>query len=220
MNLPMKTKIDIESITQLARDCAPVNRMITTAIPTMDGWCTVEKAFALAGLVLTIKPKICVEIGTYAGRSFLPMLWALMETKSGKAIGIDPYDAKISSEQEFPGNSEWWATLDHALIERKFLAFLKAYATPEVYEVIKSTSDKYTPPGRIDVLHIDGGHTDVAIRDAKRYGANVRPDGFIILDDIQWVGGSVLRAIDELEAMGFAEVYRNVEQNWNIMQRG
>jgi len=216
----MKTKIDIEPIMQLARDCVPVNRMITTAIPTMDGWCTVEKAFTLAGLVLTHKPKICVEIGTYAGRSFLPMLWALMQTKSGKAIGIDPYDAKISSEQEFPGNSEWWATLDHALIERKFHAFLKAYATPEVYEIVKNTSDKVIPPPVIDLLHVDGGHTDVAIRDAKRFGANVRPAGFIVLDDIQWVGGSVLRAIDELEAMRFTEVYRNVEQNWNIMQRG
>jgi predicted O-methyltransferase YrrM len=215
----MKTKNDIEPIMQLARDCVPVNRMITTAIPTMDGWCTVEKAFTLAGLVLKIQPKICVEIGTYAGRSFLPMLWALMQTKSGKAIGIDPYDAKISSEQEFPGNSEWWATLDHAMIEKKFHAFLKAYASPEVFEVVKKTSDAYQPPTEIDLLHIDGGHTDVAIHDAKRYGANVRPGGFIVLDDIQWVGGSVLRAIDELETMGFTEVYRNVEQNWNIMQR-
>lgn len=216
----MKTKIDQAAIMQLARDCKPVERMITTAIPTMDGWCTVEKAFTLAGMVLLTRPKICVEIGTYAGRSFLPMVWALAETKSGKAIGIDPYDAKISSEQEFPGNSEWWATLDHALIEKKFHAFLKAYSSPELFEVVKSTSDACKPPAEIDLLHIDGGHTDVAIRDAKRYGANVRPGGFIVLDDIQWVGGSVLRAIDELEAMGFVEDYRNLEQNWNIMQRG
>ena len=205
---------------QRARDCVPINLMISTAIPTMDGWCTVEKAFTLAGLVLEIKPEVCVEIGTYAGRSFLPMLWALRETKSGKAIGIDPYDAKISSEQEFPGNYEWWATLDHALIERKFHAFLKSFGVVDLAEIVKKTSDAATPPNQIDLLHIDGGHTDCAIRDAKRYGANVRADGFIVLDDIQWVGGSVLRAIDELEQMGFSEVYRNVEQNWNIMQKG
>ena len=216
----MTTKIDVESIMQLARDCAQVNSMISTAIPTMDGWCTTEKALTLAGLVMAHKPKLCVEIGTYSGRSFIPIVWGLMQTKSGKAIGIDPYDSKISSEQEFPGNSEWWAKLDHALIERKFHAFLKAYCQPEYYEVVKKTSDEYTPPPLIDVLHVDGGHTDVAIRDAKRYGANVRLGGFIVLDDIQWVGGSVLRAIDELEAMGFAEVYRNVEQNWNMMKRG
>ena len=215
----MSPIIDHEALMKLAKDYPHVESMIRTTIPSMDGWATLEKAFTMAGLVLEMKPKVVVEIGTYAGRSLLPMLWALRETKSGKAIGIDPYDAKISSEQEFPGNSEWWAGLDHALIEKKFHAFLKAFGVSHLCEVVKKKSDDVTPPDVIDILHIDGGHTDVAIRDATRFGSKVRSGGVVVLDDIQWVGGSVLRAIDELEAMGFKEGYRNVEQNWNVMQR-
>ena len=216
----MKTKIDVESIMQLARDCAQVNSMISTAIPTMDGWCTSEKALTLAGLVLQMKPKLCLEIGTYAGRSFLPILWALKENGGGKAIGIDPYDAKVSSEQEFPGNSEWWATLDHGLIEKKFHAFLKAFGVAQYAEIIKKKSSDVDFPNEIDIAHIDGGHCEGGFLDIQRITPKMRIRGVVVLDDIQWVGGAVLRGIDHLLENGYVECYRNVEQNWNIMQRG
>lgn len=215
----MNPTIDYEALMKLAKECKPVEQMIRTTIPTMDGWATLNKAYTLAGLVLHMNPKLVVEIGTYAGRSVLPMLWALRETKSGRAIGIDPYDAQVSSEQEFPGNSEWWGELDHRKIEAKFHAFLKAFGVNNLIDVVRKKSDDVTPPESIDILHVDGGHTDVAIRDAKRFGAKVRVGGIVVLDDIQWVGGSVLRAIDELEEMGFDEIYRNVEENWNYMLR-
>lgn len=215
----MKPLPPYEELMTLAKANAHINRMITTAIPTMDGWCSVEKALTLAGLVLHMRPALCLEIGTYAGRSFLPMLWAIMDNKFGMAVGIDPYDAQISSEQEFPGNCEWWAGLDHGLIERKFHAYLKAMADPKLCEIIRSKSDDVNPPRVIDLLHVDGGHTDVAIRDATRFGAKVPIGGVVVLDDIQWVGGSVLRAIDALQEMGFVEHFRNAEQNWNVMHR-
>ena len=216
---PVFTSDDHQALLAIAQSNPNVFKYIATAIPTLDGWCSVEKAGVLSGLVLAMKPKQCVEIGTYAGRSFLPMLWALNETKSGRAMGIDPYDAQISAEQEFPGNQEWWAALDHGLIEKKFYGFLKAFKVDHLADVIKKKSDDVEPPASIDLLHIDGGHTDVAIRDAQRFGAKVRLGGIVVLDDIAWVGGSVLRAIDELEQMGFVECYRRVDENWNVMQR-
>ena len=208
-----------EALIKRAKDCRSVERMITTTLPTMDGWCTIEKAFTLAGIVLEIKPALCIEIGNYSGRSFLPILFALRENKNGKAIGIDPYDSRVSSENEYPGHSEWWAGLDHILIEKKFHTFLRNFDLMKWAEVVKKTSDQFTPPEQIDLLHIDGGHTEVAVRDAERYGCKVNPGGIIVMDDIQWIGGSVLRAIDTLEGLGFKECFRNTDQNWNVMQR-
>ena len=82
----MPPTIDYEALMKLAKECKPVERMISTAIPTMDGWCTLEKARFMAGYILSTKPKLVVELGTYAGRSFLPILWAIRENKTGKAV--------------------------------------------------------------------------------------------------------------------------------------
>ena len=173
----------------------------------------------MAGYILREKPKLVVELGTYAGRSFLPILWALKENKSGKAIGIDAYDSKLASAQEYPGSSEWWLNNDLGLIEKKFHAFMKAFDVAQYAEIIKKKTDDVIPPDNIDFLHIDAGHTEVAMRDATRFGAKVRVGGVVICDDVAWVGGSILRAIDELNQMGFEEVFMNKEQNWNCMQR-
>jgi hypothetical protein len=147
------------------------------------------------------------------------MLWALRENKTGKAIGIDPYDAKISSEQEFPGNSEWWGSLNHDLIEKKFHAFLKAFGVAHLCEIIKKKSDDVNFPTNIDLAHVDGGHCEGGFRDIQRIAPKIRMGGIIVLDDIFWVGGAILRGIDHLEEVGFVEHYRNKEQNWNVMRK-
>lgn len=209
----------IAELVSIANNKRNITLMIRTTFPSMDGWCTVLKGHALAALTLAIKPQIALEIGTFAGRSFLPILWALKDNGYGKAIGIDPYDAQVSSEQEYPGSSEWWSSVDHSIIERKFHGFLKNFGLTDWAKIIKRKSDDVEPPPSIDLLHIDGGHTEVALRDAQRFGKNVRVGGVVVLDDIQWVGGAVLRAIDELEQLGFVERYRNTDENWNLMQR-
>lgn len=215
----MKPLPTYEELMTLAKDCRPIERMISTTIPGMDGWCSTEKAYTLAGLVLHLKPKLCLEIGTYAGRSFLPILWALEQTQSGKAIGIDPYSAQVSSDQEFPGNAEWWAALDHGLIERKFHAFLKSFGLEKYAHIIKKKSDDVTFPDNIDIAHIDGGHHEGGYNDIVRIGPKMRVGGVVVLDDIRWVGGSILRGITFLEETGFKEVFCVEDQNWNVMVR-
>lgn len=215
---PTNGEEDHQALLAVAQANKKMFSMICTTIPTMDGWCSVEKACALFALTVLVKPKTVVEIGTYAGRSFLPMCWGIRENGFGKAVGIDPYDAVVSSTEEMPGNQEWWSQLDHKSIQRKFLGFLKSFGLESACHIIEKKSDD-AEPVECDILHIDGGHSEVATRDASRFGAKVRVGGIAVLDDIMWSGGSVLRAIDWLEENGFKECYRKVNENWNVLQR-
>src|SRR5690348_5936514 len=92
-----------------------------------DGWCSIQKAKALASSVIALRPEIVVEIGTYSGRSFIPMLMALHENGFGKAVGIDPYSASASAEGEIGENAEWWKRLDHEKIRNEFIQRIEPY---------------------------------------------------------------------------------------------
>lgn len=192
--------------------------LICSTLPTMDGWCSIEKGCALASLVLAIKPKVITEIGVWAGRSLLPMAWAIQENRQGLLIGIDPYSAKESAKEEFGENEKWWGNQDHDAILKKFMSIVEYFKLRPVVDLVRKRSDDVEPTPS-EILHIDGSHTDQAVRDATRFGPKVPLGGIVVCDDIMWVGGGVLRAIDALEEMGFVERFRFAEQNWCIHQR-
>lgn len=192
------------------------------------GWCSVRKAHTMAALVTALRPHTVVEIGVYAGRSFLPMVLALHEVGAGIAYGIDPYDAKVSVEGESEENAAWWGSFDHKIIEDMFLFVMGVL--PEMaprWCHVRQKSDDFTPPKDIGVLHIDGSHTDAARRDVERYASQVVMGGFVVLDDILWKTGAVSESIPHLEALGFKELYRVIgkeegtpfEDNWGVFQR-
>lgn len=191
------------------------------------GWCSVEKAQTLAAAVLALRPETVVEIGVYAGRSFIPMALALQQLGHGKAIGIDPYDAAVSAAGEVEKNAEWWASFDHGQIEQVFLTAVEALELQQFVELWKKPSDEVLPPENIGLLHVDGSHTEQAIRDVTRYARNVIIGGMVCLDDILWDGGAVSQAAELLKTMGFEELYRVIgnehgtpySNNWCMMQR-
>lgn len=209
---------DFQELLAITQNAPKVLSLISTTIPTLHGWCSIEKACALAGLVLATKPKVIIEIGVWAGRSLLPMAWAVKENRQGLVIGIDPYDPQQSSKDEFGDHEKWWVAQDHKAIQRTFESFIKRFGLNDVVSLEVMPSDKFKPVP-CELLHIDGSHTEQAVRDAERFGPMVPLGGIAVFDDIMWVGGSVLRAIDCLEAQGFVERFRFTEQNWCIMQR-
>lgn len=196
--------------------------LISTTIPTMDGWTSLPKACALASLTLAIKPISACEIGIWAGRSLLPVAMAMKTIGSGIITGIDPYSPQESAKGEFGENEKWWAAQDHLAIKEKFTHFVLRFDLGKHVRHIHKPSDEVDLKGfKFELLHIDGSHTDQAVRDAERFGALVPIGGVAVLDDLNWVGGGVLRAIDTLEELGFREILRRTSDgdNWNIMQR-
>src|ERR1035437_4079135 len=88
-----------------------------------DGWCSLEKAHALAAAILTLRPNIIVEVGVWAGRSIVPMGLALKKlaemnpsAKHGRIIGIDPWKAEESAKEMTGEDFKWWSSVDHERI--------------------------------------------------------------------------------------------------------
>lgn len=169
-------------------------------IRPMQGWCSVEKALGLYDLVMAERPRLCVELGVFGGRSILPVAVALQELDhsppphKGLAIGIDPWTADAACEG-FQGdtdnekaNRKWWAELDIEAIFRGALDALQPYAG--YCALLRATSsDAANIFGRetIDLLHIDGNHSPViSCRDVVEWTPLLRPGGVLVFDDMDW----------------------------------
>jgi hypothetical protein len=211
----------IEALLSIVQANRKLFSLISSTVPTMDGWCSLEKACVLASLTLAMKPVSAIEIGIWAGRSLLPVAMAMKVIGSGVITGIDPYSPQESAKSEVGESEKWWAAQDHKAIKEKFLAFVRYFQVEPHVRHIEKPSDQVELNINPMLLHIDGSHTDQAVRDAERFGKLVPLGGIVVMDDINWQMGGVLRAIDALEEMGFIEVYRRSGngEDWNIMQR-
>lgn len=165
----------------------------------LEGWCTKNKASILIDLVFMIRPNTIVEIGVWGGKSLIPMAQSLKEIQKGKIYGIDPWDNLASIKGMEGANFEWWCKVDHntilnGLIEKTFLFQLN-----NQIELIRSTSENAPIINNIDILHIDGNHSEEAsMLDVKKWVPLVRKGGFIILDDMDWVTNeSAVKYLDE-----------------------
>jgi predicted O-methyltransferase YrrM len=177
---------------------------IEQCLPAGGEWCSLDKARILAATVIGMRPKVIVEIGVWMGGSLIPMLIALRENGSGRAIAIDPWSPDASKAGEAPENVAWWSNVDH---DRAFETFKERLARHNVTgycEILRAPSDHCSPPDEIDILHIDGNHSDQAVRDVERFCPAVRLGGIAVLDDVAWIGGNVVRAAEIARAMGFA----------------
>lgn len=211
-----------EALLSIVQNNKKLFSLICTTIPTMDGWCSVEKACALASLTLAMRPISVVEIGVWGGRSLLPMAFAMQHIGSGMITGIDPYSPQESANGQFSADEKWWSQQDHKAIRDKFLQFVKMFKIEGHVRLVEQPSGKVdTSNMKVQILHSDGNHGESALHDAEKYGPTVQLGGLVICDDIGWTGGSVLRSIDEYESQGFVEVLRREGngENWNIMQK-
>lgn len=187
-----------------------------------NGWCTLEKAKALAGMVLATRPAIVVEIGVWSGKSLLPMALACQDVNHGKVIGIDPYSPAASVEGQTGAHAEWWNNpAGHEAMFDLFRSLVKQFALENRVELWQMKSDDADAPDGIGLLHIDGNHSEQAARDVAHFGPRVVPGGFVVLDDLHWEGGGVTKGVELLLSYGFRELYRvQTEGNdWGVFQK-
>lgn len=155
----------------------------------LHGWCTTEKAEAMARLICMEKPKLCVELGIFGGRSLVAQAIALKHVGSGVVWGIDPWTKEAAIEgTNDPENDKWWMKLDLDGIRD---GALKAISDRELWPwtrvIIAKSHDCYNMFHDIDILHQDSNHSEeVSVLEAKRWVPLVRQGGYVWFDDADW----------------------------------
>jgi predicted O-methyltransferase YrrM len=190
----------------------------------IPGWCPLQKALDLAATVIALRPTRSVEIGVYGGKSLLPIAMACEAIDHGIVIGIDPWSPAASAEGYTGENANWWAHLNHDGIYQVFVSGIDRLGLKNRVAIERIKSDDATVPEAIDLLHIDGQHTEQAIRDVSKFGANVRLGGIVCMDDLLWQNDGVQhvgQAVTALLSLGFVELHRTIQAdgNWGFFQR-
>lgn len=192
---------------------------------SITGWCPLEKAQDLAMAVMVLRPEVVVELGVWAGRSLIPMAITCRELGKGTVFAVDPWSPVASVVGYDAANAKWWGAADHEAIYRAFSQKVVALGLESVVTIHRQTSNEFQPPAKIDVLHVDGLHTEQALTDVKRFAPNVRFGGLVCIDDIGWtVDGipHVAIAVEKLLKLGFDKISHTKidgQGEWAFFQR-
>ena len=127
-------------------------------------------------LVALLKPSLLVELGVDRGESYFAFCQAAVENQTGtRAFGIDAW----RGDQHAGGYDE----TTFAQVSAHNRANYEAFST-----LLRSRFDEALEtfgPESIDVLHIDGLHTEEAVRhDVEAWLPKLRPGGLLLLHDV------------------------------------
>lgn len=154
----------------------------------LEGWCSREKMSVLIDLIFQEKLENLVEIGVFAGKSLLPMAYALKMNGKGKIFGIDPWDVVESVRGiENIENRIYWGMIDHEAIYSELIQKIDQFNLKDQVVLFRNTSQEASSIEQIDLLHIDGNHSkEASYLDVVKWTPLVRRGGFIVFNDITW----------------------------------
>ena len=127
-------------------------------------------------LVATLKPAVLVELGVDRGESYFAFCQAAAENRTGtRCLGIDTW----RGDQHAGGYDE----TTFGQVSEHNRAHYDSFST-----LVRSDFDEALSqfqPGSIDVLHLDGLHTEAAVRhDVDSWLPTLRPGGTLLLHDV------------------------------------
>ncbi len=169
-----------------------IKDQVCALLPSIEGWCSQEKALAFFDLVFEVEPDVCVEIGVFGGKSVLPVASALKFLGKGVVVGIDPWDKAECIKYYDPivdaVDFQWWSMLDINYIFDSYCSMLKRCGLSDFCITVRSTSARAASFFKsIDILHIDGSSDEeVCNTDALLYLPLVRQGGYIWINDAIW----------------------------------
>jgi len=158
----------------------------------MHGWCWLEKAVAMADLILETKARCVVEIGVFGGRSLVPQAMALKANGDGGVIyGIDPWRSQPCLDgHNDDANNDWWAKVPWNDVYLSCVAAMARGGVEDNCVLIRADSmqaGRHWRKASIDILHVDGNHSEEAsTRDVEWWVDMVKPGGYIWVDDVNW----------------------------------
>jgi len=171
------------------KNAPPIEKPDWAYLNQLPGWCSAEKAKALAAVVRDLRPRISVEIGVFGGRSLIALASAHARFAGGIVYGIDPWSAEeaLASVQETE-HRVWWAKLDYEQIYTGCLRAIAECGLSTHCAVLRTTSacaaDDFTA---VDLLHIDGNHSEEkSCSDAALWLPKLTPGGALFFDDVNW----------------------------------
>jgi len=160
-------------------------------INQMEGWCTAEKAERIYQLIIDTNSQFTVELGTWGGRSLIPMALAHKEKNSGFALGIDAWkvDACLSPENS-EANDEWYKSVDFKYIYDCCQKEIFKNRVQDFCDTFRSRTDYASfifANNTIDVLHEDSSHNEsTIIAELNHWIPKVKIGGYWIADDTHW----------------------------------
>ena len=136
-----------------------------------------DGAWLLYGLVRSIRPAVCVEIGSARGRSACYVGLALRHLGAGKLFAIDPH-----------ARTDWndARSVDTYSVMRKNL---RTFGVRKYVEIVRKRSDEAAKGWNrpIDVLFIDGDHSYEGVkRDWSLFAPHVTEFGVVVFHDTIW----------------------------------
>lgn len=174
------------------------------------GWASLNKSGYFIDCVEEICTRVdnpvCVEIGVYAGKSLLPIAMSLQRNKKGIVYGIDPWTNEEAIKGYSGPNENYWGSIDLKEKYEFFQNLISEFDLSKYVITVVDASDNVPEIKNIDFLHIDGQHTEQAVRDAKKFASQITLNGYCFVDDITW--GEVADVPYLLKDMGFVEVHR------------
>jgi len=174
-------------------------------------WCSAEKATTLASIVIGLRPKTVVELGVWCGGSAVPMALTLQRIRAGRLVAVDAWSALSSVSGQEDKDARWWGDMGEAGHERALETFLGRLAKHGIGQdrcwVVRERTDDAVVPEVIDLLHHDANHGPQVVEDIARWAPAIRVGGVLVIDDLDWPGGHVVRARDLAIDLGFVELY-------------
>ncbi|MEI7579997.1 MAG: class I SAM-dependent methyltransferase [bacterium] len=128
-------------------------------------------------LVVNMKPRILVELGTYYGNSFFSFAQAVKDKNLvTKLIAVDTWQG--DKHAQFYGEE----------VLKRVQLIKKKYFSQQKIELLKMTFDQAlnsVENNSVDILHIDGLHTYDAVKhDFESWYPKISKNGIILLHDI------------------------------------
>ncbi|MGA2248217.1 MAG: class I SAM-dependent methyltransferase [Verrucomicrobiota bacterium] len=175
-----------------------------------------DSSWLLYGLARSMKPDVCVEIGSARGKSACFVGLALKRNGRGVLYAIDPHTTTnwndSTSVDTFP------------IIQ----ANLRQAGVAEQVEIVRKTSAEAAKGWnkKIDLIFIDGDHSYEGVKaDWELFLPHLKPFGMVVFHDTLWdlrpdpqwgrrADMGVPRFVEELRASGYPVL--TIDQNFGV----
>ena|ERR1035437_7628520 len=167
---------------------------VASILPSIGGWCGLNKTNWLIDCIIEKKPQVCVEIGVFYGSSLIVQALSLHHNKKGKVFGIDPWDKDAALEEmKSEENRKWWGNLNYDDIYQSCQKTIIKHQIQDYCELIRKKSEdavRQFQDGSVNLLHWDGNHSEeLSYRDATLWLPKMKQGGYIFFNDIFWTDG-------------------------------